>query len=233
MDALPVARPDLAEGLATEKVAIYGGATHCPIYIVHLSSPTPSRRSAAPRGAEIYVETRPVYLFLTKGATACPASEARKYAAWPPAAEGERPRGAVARAYERRDRDVRDRPHHLDARAKDRPVAHFSSVPGGVSNVERLLGMLYSDGVRPEAQPEPLRLGDLRPPRRSSSDCGRARERSRSARTPTSPSSTRSAAMRIEASGCSPAGTSTVQGPRGRRLAGSDDRPPPRRRRRR
>jgi dihydropyrimidinase len=84
MDALPEARPDLAEGLATEKIAIYGGVTGCAVYIVHLSSlaALEAVRRARARGGEIYVETRPLYLFLTEESYCLPGSEARKYVAW-------------------------------------------------------------------------------------------------------------------------------------------------------
>src|SRR5262249_38819166 len=86
MDALPEARPDLAEGLATEKVAVYGGVTASPIYAVPLpaAAALDAVRRARVRGAEIYIETRPLYLFLTEESYCLPPQEARKYVAWPP-----------------------------------------------------------------------------------------------------------------------------------------------------
>src|SRR5262249_25502498 len=77
MDALPEARPDVAEGLATEKVAVYGGVTRCPVYVVHLSSAAALdavRRAPVP-GARIHLETPPPYLFLTEESYCLPPQE--------------------------------------------------------------------------------------------------------------------------------------------------------------
>ena len=150
MDALPVARPDLAEGLATEKVAIYGGATRCPIYVVHLSSHAAleSVRRARARGAEIYVETRPLYLFLTEESYCLPGEEARKYVAWPPLRKAA-DREALWDALARGEIQTYATDHTTWTLAqKTDPSLTFADVPGGVSNVESFVGMLYSAGVR-------------------------------------------------------------------------------------
>jgi dihydropyrimidinase len=131
MDAITAARPDVAEGLATEKMGIYGGELRCPIYFVHLSSiaALEAARRARVRGAEIYIETRPVYLFLDAGCYCLPGREARKFVAWPP---------------------LRRKTDHTTwtLEQKTDPALDFASVPGGVSNVESLVGMLYSEGVK-------------------------------------------------------------------------------------
>jgi dihydropyrimidinase len=149
MDALPEARPDVAEGLATEKISIYGGATRCPIYVVHLSSLAglEAVRRARARGAEIYVETRPLYLFLTEETYCLPGQEARKYVAWPPLRK-ERDRDALWQALGWGEIQTYATDHTTWTLAqKTDPSLSFAAVPGGVSNVESFVGMLYSAGV--------------------------------------------------------------------------------------
>jgi dihydropyrimidinase len=149
MDALPEARPDVAEGLATEKVSIYGGATRCPIYVVHLSSVAglEAARRARARGAEIYVETRPLYLFLTEESYCLPGHEARKYVAWPPLRK-ERDREALWQALARGEIQTYATDHTTWTLAqKTDPSLGFADVPGGAANVESFVGMLYSAGV--------------------------------------------------------------------------------------
>jgi dihydropyrimidinase len=150
MDALPLARPNVAEGLATEKVSVYGGETHCPIYFVHLSSleALDAARRARMRGAEIYVETRPVYLFLDEGCYCLPGREARKFVAWPPLRR-KTDQDALWRAIARGEVDTYATDHTTWKLAqKTDPALDFASVPGGMSNVESLVGMLFSEGVQ-------------------------------------------------------------------------------------
>jgi dihydropyrimidinase len=150
MDSLPKARPDLAEGLATEKIAVYGGVTGCPIYVVHLSSVAALEavRRARARGTEIYIETRPLYLFLTEECYCLPGREARKYVAWPPLRKPA-DRDALWSALARGEIQTYATDHTTWTLAqKTDPSLSFAAVPGGVSNVESFVGMLYSAGVR-------------------------------------------------------------------------------------
>jgi dihydropyrimidinase len=150
MDALPLARPNVAEGLATEKVGVYGGETRCPIYFVHLSSleALDAARRARVRGAEIYIETRPVYLFLDQGCYCLPGREARRFVAWPPLRR-KADQEALWRAIARGEVDAYATDHTTWTLAqKADPALDFASVPGGMSNVESLVGMLFSEGVQ-------------------------------------------------------------------------------------
>jgi dihydropyrimidinase len=149
VDALPKARPDVAEGLATEKLGIYGGQTRCPIYFVHLSSiaALDAARRARVRGAEIYIETRPAYLFLDEGCYCLPSQEARKFVAWPPLRRTA-DQDALWRSLASGEIQTYATDHTTWMLAqKTDPSLDFAGIPGGVSNVETLLGMLYSEGV--------------------------------------------------------------------------------------
>ena len=64
----PDSRPVLAEVIATRRTVAMAEATGAPIYIVHLSSEGALRvaEEAQARGLPVYVETRPIYLHLTR-----------------------------------------------------------------------------------------------------------------------------------------------------------------------
>ena len=86
---LNAARPTSAEALATARIAAYARATQCPLYVVHLScnEALDAVRSARSAGAEVYVETRPAYLFLDSSVYERP--DGAKYVTWPPIRGGD------------------------------------------------------------------------------------------------------------------------------------------------
>jgi len=61
-------RPVLSETIATRRAIAYCETTGAPIYVVHLSAAEPLTvcREAQSRGLPVYVETRPLYLHLTR-----------------------------------------------------------------------------------------------------------------------------------------------------------------------
>jgi dihydropyrimidinase len=150
VDQLPKARPDLAEGLATDKLGVYGGQVSCPVYFVHLSSVAAleAARRGRDRGAEIYIETRPVYLFLNEGCYCLPRLEAQKYVAWPPLRRQEDVE-ALWRGLASGEIQTYATDHTTWTLAqKTGEDLDFSQVAGGVSNVETMVGMLYAEGVK-------------------------------------------------------------------------------------
>ena len=142
------ARPVSAEVAATERAVALAEASGAPIYIVHLSSERALRvaEEAQARGLPVYVETRPIYLHLTRerfdGATP------GLYIGQPPLRE-------------RSDLDalwqgIADGTIHVVAtdhvaytrEEKLDPAQTVAQHRAGMSNLQVMLPMLYSDGVR-------------------------------------------------------------------------------------
>ncbi len=150
VENLPAARPPEAEALATARVAGYGAILGCPIYFVHLScrKALDSVRTARRDGAEIYVETRPAYLFMDESRYVLPEREGNKFVCWPPLrteddqrALWEGLRSGEIQAY------ATDHTTWMAAQKMD-PGHTFADIPGGVSNVQTSIGMLYAEGVQ-------------------------------------------------------------------------------------
>ena len=68
LEYFPESRPVVGEVVATERAVAMAEATGAPIYIVHLSSEGALRvaQDAQLRGLPVFVETRPIYLHLTR-----------------------------------------------------------------------------------------------------------------------------------------------------------------------
>lgn len=146
----PASRPVLAEVAAVWRAIAYAEATAAPIYLVHLSSAeaVAAVAEAQRRGLPVYGETRPIYLYLTEDRFALPGREGAKYVGQPPlrsaadvVALWRALRGGVLHTV------GTDHIPHTAARKLD-PTLDFSRIPPGVSNLETLLPMLYSEGVR-------------------------------------------------------------------------------------
>jgi dihydropyrimidinase len=142
------ARPTAAEALAVARIAEYGRSTGCPVYIVHLScrEALDSVRRARSAGAEVYVETRPAYLFLDSSVYERP--DGPKFVTWPPI-RGLDDQNALWNGLRVGEIQTYATDHTTWSLAeKMEPGLTFATVPGGVSNVQTSVGMLYSEGVR-------------------------------------------------------------------------------------
>lgn len=144
------ARPPAAEALATARVAGYAAQVGCAVYFVHLScrQALDAVRKARTEGAEVYVETRPAYLYLDSERYLLPEPEGNKFVCWPPlrtpddrAALWDGLRSGEIQTY------ATDHTTWMAAQKTD-PSLVFSDIPGGVSNVQTSVGMLYGEGVR-------------------------------------------------------------------------------------
>ena len=145
--AYPLARPVFSEEAAVARAIGFAEAAGTPVYLVHISSAAAldACRRARARGLPVYVETRPLYLYLTAEKLAEP--DGAKYVGQPPLREAA---------------DVRALWHGLAAgdvqtvctdhapwtlAEKLDPTRTVANFPPGVPDLETLQPMLFSEGV--------------------------------------------------------------------------------------
>lgn len=144
----PEGRPEYSEVVAVERAIGFSRATGAPIYIVHLSSARALEacRRARADGVEVYVETRPMYLHLTRERFAEP--DGAKYVGAPPLREGA-DREAMWQGLAEGDIHCLCSDHAPWTLAhKLDPALDVTTARQGVADLETLMPMLFSEGVR-------------------------------------------------------------------------------------
>lgn len=144
----PESRPPEAEDVALRSAAQLAAKTGAAMYFVHLSSrlALAALVEAKARGLRVYGETRPLYLYLTRERFERP--DAALWVGQPPLREQEDV-DAMWNALREGVIDTVGTDHYPHTRAtKLVPGLAFDRVPPGVANLETLLPMLYSEGVR-------------------------------------------------------------------------------------
>ena len=142
------ARPVEAEEAAVRRAVAMAGETGAPIYIVHLSSERALlvAEEARARGLPVYVETRPIYLHLTRERFEGPTPGL--YIGQPPL-RTQQDQDALWRGLARGAIDVVASDHVAYTRElKLDPAQTVASHRAGMSNLQVMLPMIYSDGVR-------------------------------------------------------------------------------------
>ena len=143
----PEARPVAAEVEAVDQAVALSTATGAPVYIVHLSSAAALDRARTARsgGIGVHVETRPLYLHLTRERFAQP--DAGKYVGAPPLRD-QADRDALWAGLAAGDVDTvcSDHAPWLLADKLD-PALNVVTARQGVADLETLMPMLYSEGV--------------------------------------------------------------------------------------
>jgi dihydropyrimidinase len=143
----PQSRPVQAEAVSTYRAVGFCETTGCPSYIVHLAS---ARALAAchdgrSRGVPVYVETRPMYLHLTR--ERYEEQEGAKYAGAPPLREQTDVDAMwAALAFGNIDTLATDHAPWMLAEKLD-PELDATNLRQGVADLETSLPMLYSTGV--------------------------------------------------------------------------------------
>jgi dihydropyrimidinase len=147
VEHFPESRPVEAEVKAVAEAVDLSAATKAAIYLVHLSS-----RAAldavreGKRRAWVFGETRPLYLYLTRAQFDRP--DAALWVGQPPLRDADDVDAVWAGLADGTlDTVGTDHIPHTRA-AKLAPGLTFDRIPPGVSNLETLLPMLYSEGVR-------------------------------------------------------------------------------------
>jgi dihydropyrimidinase len=144
----PESRPVVTEMVATQRAVAMSEATGAPIYIVHLSSERALRvaEEAQARGLPIYVETRPIYLLLTQERYAEP--NGSLYVGQPPLRE-KRDQNALWAGIAKGTIQVLGTDHLAYTREqKLDPTQTVANHRAGMSNLQEVRPMLYSEGVR-------------------------------------------------------------------------------------
>jgi dihydropyrimidinase len=141
-------RPVVAEVVATQRAVAIAEATGAPVYVVHLSCARALEVCAEARagGLPVHVETRPLYLHLTAERLAEP--DGAKYVGQPPLRE---PADAEALWAGIREGVVSTvctdhAPWSLEAKLD--PALSITRLRPGVENLQTLVPMLWSEGVR-------------------------------------------------------------------------------------
>ncbi|HLJ58848.1 MAG TPA: dihydropyrimidinase [bacterium] len=144
----PDSRPDYTEAAATERAIGLARATGAAIYVVHLSSASALARcrEARAQGLSVYVETRPLYLYLTRERFEEP--DGPKYTGAPPlrASADLEAMWAGLRSGDIQAVCTDHAPWTL--RQKTDPSLTVATVRNGVADLETLMPMLFSEGVR-------------------------------------------------------------------------------------
>ncbi len=144
----PDSRPVLAEVIATRRAVAMAEATRAPIYIVHLSSEGALRvaEDAQARGLPVFVETRPIYLHLTRERFEGP--DRGLYVGQPPLRE-KKDQDALWEGIASGTVHVVGTDHvALTKEEKLDPSQTVASHRPGMNNLQVIRPMLYSEGVR-------------------------------------------------------------------------------------
>lgn len=144
----PESRPIISEVVATERAVAFAATTGAPVYVVHLSSQTALEvcQRAQAQGLPVYVETRPLYLHLTRERFEEP--DGAKYVGQPPLREPEDVEAIWAGLQDGSVQVVGSDHAPWSLAAKLEPGLTVATVRPGVENLEVQLAMLYSEGVR-------------------------------------------------------------------------------------
>ena len=144
----PSSRPVVAEVAATQRAVAIAELTGAPVYLVHVSSERAlaTCADARARGLPVYVETRPLYLHLTDEVFERPACG--RFVGQPPV----RSASDVAAMWAGLAQGLVDTlctdhaPWSLQAKLD--PELSIERLRPGVENLQLMLPMLYSEGVR-------------------------------------------------------------------------------------
>ena len=144
----PASRPVLSEVVATQRAVAIAEATGAPVYIVHLSSARALAvcAEAQARNVPVYVETRPLYLHLTS--ERFEEAEGAKYVGQPPLREQSDVDALWAGLRQGTIHTVCTDHAPWSLEAKLDPDLTVANLRPGVENLQSMLPMLYSEGVR-------------------------------------------------------------------------------------
>ena len=138
----------MSEVVATQRAVALCEMTGAPVYVVHLSSAAALDvcRDAQARGLPVYVETRPLYLHLTRERFAD--DDGAKYVGQPPLREESDRLGLWDGLKSGAIHTICTDHAPWTLEQKLDPELHVGNLRPGVENLQTMLPMLYSEGVR-------------------------------------------------------------------------------------
>ena len=144
----PESRPVIAEVVATQRAIAFAEATGAPVYLVHLSAKRALEAcvAAQARGVPVFVETRPLYLHLSRERFA--EEQGAKYVGQPPLREQEDVDALWAAIQQGVLHTICTDHAPWSLAAKLDPALSVADLRPGVENLQTMLPMLYSEGVR-------------------------------------------------------------------------------------
>ena len=144
----PESRPVSSEVVATQRAVAFAEETGAPVYIVHLSSAEALNvcARAQARNVPVYVETRPLYLHLTR--ERFEDEDGAKYLGQPPLREQSDVDALWKGLREGTIHTVCTDHAPWSLAAKLDPAHDINNLRPGVANLQTMLPMLYSEGVR-------------------------------------------------------------------------------------
>jgi len=145
----PDSKPAEVEVAATALALNYSSVAGIPAYLVHLSAAgaLAEARLARRRGQKVFVETRPLYLYLTKERFSDDDAIAARYVGTPPLRDHD-DKDELWAGLASGEVDVVASDHvGFTLAQKHQPGDTFENVPKGVANLETIAPMLYSEGV--------------------------------------------------------------------------------------
>ena len=141
-------RPESAERAAVERAVAICEETGSPVYFVHLSSRSAleSARRGQARGLPVFVETRPLYLYLTSAALREP--QGGRYIGSPPLREPDDVRALWAGLADGSIHTLGSDHAPWSLRDKVDDSLNVTTARQGVADLETAGPMLFSEGVR-------------------------------------------------------------------------------------
>jgi dihydropyrimidinase len=144
----PESAPVVSEAVATQRAVAIAELTGAPIYVVHVSSARALEvcDEAQARGVPVYVETRPLYLHLTR--ERFEEEEGQRYVGQPPLRDTADADALWAGLRSGAVHTVCSDHAPYSLAAKLDPAHTIEQLRAGVENLQTLRPMLYSEGVR-------------------------------------------------------------------------------------
>lgn len=144
----PDSRPPISEGIAAQRAIGLARVADAPIYMVHLScqESLDAINDARARGQSVYAETRPIYLHLSRDRFE-EKIDPERYVGWPPLRHADQME-VLWQALDHSVLQTVATDHIGWSLAQKKKHSKVDELIPGMANLETLIPMLYSEGVR-------------------------------------------------------------------------------------